>query len=873
MANATEWEPGVSQSLVRATLELLKGTSATSMTLASSGNFTFITQPNLYFDKGEWILLVDDADSDNWMSGQIVSYNPITGSAVFESKVHYGSGTISDWLVYLAGAWIDNPWNGGTVANAVQVNNTLGVTGTSTLARVNASGPVISTAGDVNLNTTVTLTDTDQTLTAAQLFGGTLIITPTASRILTLPTAAAIIAYLSGYVVGSKFEFTVVNESLNTVTIAPGTGVIQLGKTLIQDGAATFKVTVDSPSVVSVINESTAVISARSGAISSSLVTSSAVDITLTNTSAGLQVITMTEEGKFVTLPDATGLYISAPTFILHNTGYYPYGVKNADGVFLGSVAGGGNMVLSLTSNSTVAGGWIFTGDNIESSLLSLSTILPSTYDVTRIFNTTVQVTSELSLHFAQITTGGLAVFLVDNTNRVIGSPTTLSTVATTYPKAAFRIDDDRAIIFYSDTDDLLYASVVVLLTPILIVGLAANTGTVLDIAMEDAQSEPKIAQLDAGLFVVSYATADGAGVTAVRGCQVSDVTTVTFGSAANINSAADNQKASTVTFPLTTTTALVLYKVAGAPILNKAVVVSVTNANPPVCTVGTPVSAQNSTTKKAASCNLLSPTLAVLVDDDNVSGKAIATSLTIAGSAITVGAEFELDTGIGKLIDYKVDSATRFNPHVHKLAANKFLWWCRDSTGTSRVQVATVTAGVISTGNILKGSFSAAADGTIWAGNMLPMGTTEFVGVMVSGSNSADSNRNFIAIAHKITGDVITVGKVLDLYGVLANSLLTTDNLIVARLPSGVYAVGGLYNGILGGDVGINLFKTDGINIIDRGIIAEYATGYRIGTVGAAVKYFPVVDNRIVALGATHGIMSPATVAQLKIVNIEVAE
>lgn len=871
MANANEWAPDADQTLVRAMVELLKGTSSTSMTPASSGTFTFLTQPYLYFDEGQWIILVDNANSDNWMAGQVTSYNPITGSTVFVSKVSHGSGTISDWLVYLAGAWLDNPWNGGTVTNPVQINSTLGVTGVSTLARVNTSAPITSTAGDVNLNATVTLSDTDQTLTAAQLFGGTIVIAPTAARILTLPTAADIIAYMSGYVVGSKFEFTVVNDSLYTLTIAPGTGVIQLGKTLIQDGAATFKVTVDSPTVVSVINESTSTLAARTGAIDSALVTSSAVDITLTNVSPGLHAITMTVEGNYVILPNATGLRISSPTFVLNNKGYYAFGIKDASGNVLGVVEGGGSATLSLASNSTAAGTWTVSGMNLSFSLIAARTILSATFSVSSVFYVAAAVSDDVSVHFARLASGGFSVFLVNNATKTIGTPTTVTTTANSAPKACFKVDATRLIVFYSDTTDKLYGSVLVIVDPIVVVGSAGSTGTVADIAKEDGVGEPKIAQLDTELFVVSYATADGAGVTAVIGCKIDAITSVNFGSAVNINASADNQQSSTTTYKLTSTTALVLYKVSGAPILNKAVVVSVTNANPPVCTVGTPVSLHNSTTKKTVSSALLTSTLAVLVDDNNTAGKASAISVTIAGTVITAGSPVDLDTGIGALIDYKIDFASRNNPHVARLSDTTFLFWCRDSTGASRVLAGSIAAGVVTAGNKVTGSFSVAADGSAGAGNMLAIGngTSEFVGIMLTRDSGADTNRKHVVIAHQVTGIDITIGKSMSVDAILPEVSYPSNYIISSRSASGIYAVCANFNSMLGGDVGIELFKTDGINIIPKGRVIEYSTGNRLASPSTIANSIYTIDDRLIVLTPVYGIKAPASAAQLSVSNV----
>ena len=100
----------------------------------------------------------------------------------------------------------------------------------------------------------VTLADATATLTAANLVTqGILKITPTAGRNLTTPTAAQIIALLTGYQLGTSFEFTVVVEAGYDVQILAGTNVTLIGKRVINDSSSTFLVTVTSPTAVSLI--------------------------------------------------------------------------------------------------------------------------------------------------------------------------------------------------------------------------------------------------------------------------------------------------------------------------------------------------------------------------------------------------------------------------------------------------------------------------------------------------------------------------------------------------------------------------------------------------------------------------------------------
>lgn len=863
MANATEWAPDADSTLARATMELFKGTSTSPNTIANSGSLAFLTQPYLYFDDSKWLEIIDAANPDNWMAGQVISYNGVTGALVFEPKVSKGSGSISDWLIYISGIWLDNPWNGGTVTNPVQINSTLGVTGISTVSRVNASAPITSTAGDVNLNITTNLADADATLTAAQLFGGTLVIEPTAARILTLPTAAQIIAYMTGQVPGSKFEFTLINNTLQTVTLAPGTSIVQLGKTLVQDGSAVFKVTVDSGSVVSVINESTSIAVSRSGAINSSLVQTSAVDITFTNTSPGLQSISMTGEGNSVILPDATQLFISSPTFVIFNAGYYPFGIKDNAGTLIIAVEPGGEANLSLASNLTPAGTWTYSGAKLTGGLLTHSALLTTSYVADATYNMFVALTSDITIHFAKLAAGGLAIFMVNHATRTVSTPSTISVTAGTTPMAAYKIDDTSCIVFYSDSGNNLKASVSVIVAGVLIVGAESATGVIANVSIESGYQEPKIAQLDTTLYLVSYATAVGAGVTAAIACQISSTTVVTWGTAANINTAADNQTNSTITEKLTTTTGLVLYKLTAAPFNLKAVVVSVTNAVPPVCTIGTPVTAMTSDNANASSYTLLNPTECVVADNDNVAGSLKTKVLSIAGSVITVGTGTILDTGLGVSLRYTQDGGTRFTPHLKALSSSSFLWWFIDSADQSRMAIATVAAAVITGGNKLTGSFRSAAIGASGYGQLLPLGTTELL-ALVNILDVGGDKSNHILIAHKLSGSTITVGKMITLDSILEGA--STTVVVAAKLSNGIYAIGNAATSVYSMDKGLQLVKTDGINIKDLGVVNKYIAGLRASD---HPRYLANTGAKLVTLEATQEILGPATAKQLRVTSI----
>lgn len=412
MTTASEWSPQSDVQLVRATMELFKGTSLTSNTIANSGSLSFTTQTYLYFDEGKWIEIIDNNNSSNWMAGQVTSYNELTGALVFAPKVKSGSGTIADWLIYSSGVWVNDPWNGGTATNPVTINSTLAVTGTTTLAKVNSSAQISSTAGDVNLCTVTALADDSATLSFAQIFNGVLTIAPTTARVLTLPSAATIIAALTGYEVGSQFTFTVLNTSTSTVTIAPGAGVLMNGRTLFTEGSTTYLVRVDSATVVSVYNLSQAttesngvpgqisdgvkrMLASLNGAMSwdtnilptqisdgvprvlnslngttswgASAGTGSetrTASATLTSSSKAVQALNMSAYGQTIKMADATTLTLGSNIVIFDNMqGKYPVGILDGNNKVLGQVLPGDIVHFHLTGQADAGGTWRHSGN------------------------------------------------------------------------------------------------------------------------------------------------------------------------------------------------------------------------------------------------------------------------------------------------------------------------------------------------------------------------------------------------------------------------------------------------------------------------------------------------------------------------------
>lgn len=94
--------------------------------------------------------------------------------------------------------------------------------------------------------TTVALSDQNATLNIVQLLTNSIFtITPSTGRILTTPTAAAMVSGIIGATVGSWFDFTIVNTAPFIVTLTAGDGDVTLvGNAVINKGSATFRVLV-----------------------------------------------------------------------------------------------------------------------------------------------------------------------------------------------------------------------------------------------------------------------------------------------------------------------------------------------------------------------------------------------------------------------------------------------------------------------------------------------------------------------------------------------------------------------------------------------------------------------------------------------------
>lgn len=571
--------------------------------------------------------------------------------------------------------------------------------------------------------------------------------------------------------------------------------------------------------------------------------------------------IATTAIGKCLTAPtiattDALGLFA-----ILDNSaGTYPVGWRDSTGALVGKacVAAGGIAHVYLESNATAAGTWRIVGNALEPGLITVDSTLSSTY-LSTFLAPFVALDANTSIHFVALSSG-FAALIVDNTGKVVMTPVTVDATASSVPNAIFKISATQAICFYSSSATANGAVVLTVsgASPslALAVGTAATYTTTLGTGWggEDSVGAPKIAQLSTTLYLLGYASTTS--LTAAIAISVSGAT-VTIGVAASIITS-NAVVGATTTYPLTATTGLVIYKSgASAPYTNYGVVVSVSGTT---CTPATPVAPAFTTSASAvvgSSC-LLSPTLALIMDDQNGNNGNIYT-LTIAGTVITAGTllTFEGGAGVSSLLVYNANSATRHNPHLFPLSATAALLWYFDTSSISRCVALSASAGVITKGSTVYRSFSQAASGSTNFGMMLAQGTAEFITVVQNGAAAAWKDS---FVPHKINGTAIT-------YGNGAHAPEFSPVSLASALPS-VKLTSGDYVTMGANASGLSVLRTNGDAINKRGVI----TLPNLST-PAAFPIPAVASNRVVLMSTSQGTTVSGSTQQMRVINVEIAQ
>lgn len=574
--------------------------------------------------------------------------------------------------------------------------------------------------------------------------------------------------------------------------------------------------------------------------------------------------VAMTAMGQSIRLPPANTLSVGGPQYIIDNTkGAYPVGIRDNNNLLLISVAPGGEALGSLRDNTTVGGMWSITGNSLEPGMITIDTILSTTF-LSTLYPPFVALDANTSIHFAAIASG-FAAFVVDNTGKVVSAPVTVSASAGMVPKMAFPITSTTAIVFY--TDGTTYAAVVLSLTGSsptlsLSVGTPATTASKF-FTFEDGQTPfQNLVQLDSTHFLGVTANTTATGPTFAVAVQVTAGITITIGTPVTIIAGADNSTLGQIyVFPLTATTAIAIYP-NGTSTNISSVILSVAGTSVSVATaVQAPAGFNNSSNY---SWVLLSPNKAMGVNSA-AGSLAQAIVITIAGTTVAwsspvgFGPSNTFNTGFGN-----VDGVTQYNQHLTAISSTVCYAWAvanNTTVGQSMLVALTESGGNVSAGTPLLSSFSQAASGADGYGVGLDgaTGTNEFLAVQQAGAAAYHTVR---AIPHKITaGGVASAGNAISLsqdLGTVAN----INTLAAARMSNGDYAiVGDTFNQY------IPVLRSNGDTINFRGRISC--------PLASVTQPIPMVigGNRLVyqfaAVATTAA--APGT-KQMRIINVEIA-
>jgi hypothetical protein len=98
--STTSYDADVTAGNIVTLIDLSKAASTTSLTIGT-GSATFTVAAGLNFTAGDYVIAVSDANSANYMHGQITSYSSTT--LVIDVTTVGGSGTLADWTIRLSG--------------------------------------------------------------------------------------------------------------------------------------------------------------------------------------------------------------------------------------------------------------------------------------------------------------------------------------------------------------------------------------------------------------------------------------------------------------------------------------------------------------------------------------------------------------------------------------------------------------------------------------------------------------------------------------------------------------------------------------------------------------------------------------------------
>lgn len=175
-------------------------------------------------------------------SANLILFGSANITTVAEDVFVFIAETTTQWRMigfHRSSGVTDGKLNANSIANGAITSTKLG------------DGCVINSK--IPTKTVVALTDAAQNLTPENIINSAILTcTPTTARVKTLPTASAIIALLTGYQVGTSFEFTVLSLASFDVTIASNTGITLVGDTIANNRSATYIGVVTGASTITI---------------------------------------------------------------------------------------------------------------------------------------------------------------------------------------------------------------------------------------------------------------------------------------------------------------------------------------------------------------------------------------------------------------------------------------------------------------------------------------------------------------------------------------------------------------------------------------------------------------------------------------------
>ena len=464
---------------------------------------------------------------------------------------------------------------------------------------------------------------------------------------------------------------TSATNSSNSATAAAASAASIAGGPVASVGGATGIVVLKTVNGVALTGAGDITISANGSATE----TTSAVDIVLTSASTRVQAVSMTASSKSITLPSALTLTTGGALFIIKNTGFNKFPVRNSAGALLTVILPGQIAGFYLSNNTTVAGVWaignqsgsalegIFAGvilsvNSVSSNWVSV-TALSATQAIIAYMGASSQLqTCTLNISGTTITAG--AIIVVDTntvsyvsvtkltaTQAVVVYARSTDTVARTLNVSGTAVTAGAALSFLAATSTYLSVSALSATQAVVVdagVGVEACTlnvsgttvtnGTVLTIAAITG-SFTVVSALSATLAIVVYN--DGTGQSFVAQTISVSGTTLTANTALTITTGSGGGHMSVAA--LSATQAVAVYS---ANLLQACTL----NISGTAVTAG-PLVTVNPATSQKTSVAMLSATRAIVSYTGAIGGTQSVQSriLNISGTAVSANDAVVIDS------------------------------------------------------------------------------------------------------------------------------------------------------------------------------------------------------------------------------------